>query len=225
MGLKTILFDLDGTLLDTAPDLANALNQTLALHNRTILPFSKIRPFVSDGANAMLEMGFGIARTSQDMLPLRQDMLEFYLQDIATQTRPFPGIQELIDTISHAGLKWGIVTNKPVKYAQELMHAVSSKNFFTLEPKCVICPEHVKDRKPAPDALFLACEQSDCTPQESIYIGDHLRDIEAGKNANMQTIAAAYGYVSKHQNPLDWKADFTVEHADEIWPIVSKLYQ
>ena len=216
MTLKAVFFDLDGTLLDTAPDLAQALNHTLAAEGKEPLPFEEIRRVVSDGANAMLELGFGIDRNSTEIQPLRQKLLDFYLDDLSSKTSPFKGIINLIQKLSEHEIKWGIATNKPWLYTEPLMERFE----FASEPVCVICPEHVEHRKPAPDSMYLACEKANCETSEAIYIGDHKRDILCGKNANMTTIAAGYGYIAEDDTPVNWHADHIVDTGDQLWSII-----
>lgn len=216
MTLKAVFFDLDGTLLDTAPDLAKALNHTLVSEGKPPLPFADIRRVVSDGANAMLELAFGIERTSPDLAPLRAKLLDFYLQDLSSETRAFEGIEHLIAELAERQIAWGIATNKPWLYTEPLLEDFT----FASAPACTICPEHVTQRKPAPDSLFLACELAECSPAEAIYVGDHLRDIECGRRAEMTTIAAAYGYIAKDDDPVKWEADHLAKTAKDIWPLI-----
>ncbi len=223
MGLQAVFFDLDGTLLDTASDLINALNKTLEHHQKPTLSLSEARSRVSDGANALLELGFGIDRGSKDILPYRAELLSFYLEDVASETRAFPGILDLISEIKTHNLQWGIVTNKPFIYAEKLMNIILERDSFASQPSCLICPEHVKIKKPDPEALALACEQTGCNVENAIYIGDHIRDIQCGQNANMSTIAATFGYIHENENIADWNADYMVDSAEQIWPIISKL--
>lgn len=217
MSLKAVFFDLDGTLLDTAPDLARALNRLLEESGKAKLSETEIRKVVSDGAYALLELGFGIDREHADTPELRQRLLDLYAEDLASGTTVFPGIENLIDELTKQGIAWGIVTNKPEPYAVPLM-----KNFsFASDPICLICPENVSERKPDPEALVLACQYAQCDVDAAIYIGDHLRDIQCGLNAGMPTIAVSYGYVAHHDCASSWGAKHVVDSADEIWPVVS----
>ncbi len=221
MTLRAVYFDLDGTLLDTAPDLANALNLLLESKNKPSLPVETITQVVSDGANAMLTLAFDITPDKKEFAELRERLLEFYLQDIAKHTLPYPGIPELITAITDRGLIWGIATNKPWAYTEPLMEKIN----FSSKPISVICPDHVVNKKPAPDSLLLACKHANCTPDELIYIGDHKRDIECGQSAEVKTIAAGYGYIPNTENYQNWGADFCVSRAQEIWSILKRLTQ
>ena len=215
--IRAVMFDLDGTLLDTAPDFIAVVNTLLQENKRDELPHHIIRASVSNGSKAMVMMAFAIEETHENFQPLRARLLELYTQHIAVFTKPFPGIQDLLDKLAKHNIAWGIATNKPAAYTAPLMEQLN----MLPAPAIVICPDHVQDSKPHPESLFLAAKELGCTPQEIIYIGDHQRDIECGKRAESITIAAAYGYVGD-ENIDNWQADYRVEHAEEIWPIIQK---
>ncbi|WP_045860395.1 HAD family hydrolase [Teredinibacter purpureus] len=214
--LTAVFFDLDGTLLDTAPDLAAALNRLLRSKSMPELPLTAVRNVVSDGANAMLQMAFNCKPNDNGFAELRSALLNFYLLDLATHTTTFDGIDTLLENLASKGIHWGVVTNKPWTYTEPLMNAFK----FSSEPCSIICPEHVEERKPAPDALLLACKQSACLPQNALYIGDHKRDILCGINAGMPTIAVGYGYIDANDSHENWNATHCVNNASEIWPII-----
>ena len=219
MTIKAVFFDLDGTLLDTATDLGNALNDVLKQHGRSPLPMEQLRFAVSDGANALLQLGFKVNTSAEHFPQLRAELLDSYLKNIAAYTRPFPGIEALIAKLHQHGQRWGIVTNKPWTYTEALL-----KHFtFTCPPVAIICPDHVTEKKPAPEALLLACQQANCHVDEAIYVGDHARDIECGKRAGVKaTIAAGYGYIPSGENVTDWGADWQVENSEQLWPILRR---
>ncbi|HSX49738.1 MAG TPA: HAD-IA family hydrolase [Cellvibrio sp.] len=216
--IRAVMFDLDGTLLDTAPDFIVVVNQLLAEQNRPALPAKTIRAGVSNGSKALIKLAFAIDESDEQFEPLRQRLLELYLQNHSVHTRPFPGIDELIEQLAAHNIAWGIATNKPSMYTLPLMVDMNMQP----PPASVICPDHVSRPKPSPESLFLASTQLGCTPQEIIFVGDHKRDIDCGKDAGSITIAAAYGYVDEGENAADWNADYCVNHADEIWPIIEK---
>lgn len=218
MTLKTVFFDLDGTLLDTSPDLSHALNRLLKLRNKSPLPESEIRKVVSDGAYAMLKLGFGVEQGDPETAGLRKTLLDFYLDDLSSRTVFFPGIEELISRLAENNIGWGIVTNKPEVYTAPLIEGFR----FPSRPLCVICPEHVTHRKPHAEPLLLACQQADCSIESAVYIGDHVRDIECGINAKMKTIAVNYGYIAADDSAHNWGADYVVETGDEIWPLLAE---
>lgn len=218
MSLKTVLFDLDGTLLDTAPDFVVVVNQLLAENEKPPLPDELIRATVSNGARALVTLAFGLDEGEPGFEPLRQRLLDLYSEHLAVATKPFPGIIPLLQRLQQHNIAWGIATNKPEVYTQPLLAALALA--FPTAPASVICPDHVEMRKPHPESIYLACEQIGCNINEVIYIGDHRRDIECGINAQIPTITAAYGYIEAGINPAEWQATHLVEHADEIWPII-----
>ncbi len=215
--IRAVMFDLDGTLLDTAPDFIAVVNKLLAENKREELPQDVIRAGVSHGSKALVTLAFAIEETHENFQPLRARLLELYTHHIAVFTKPFPGIQELIDKLAEHDIAWGIATNKPATYTSLLMEQLN----MNPAPAIVICPDHVKDSKPHPESLFLAAKELGCTADEIIYIGDHKRDIECGKGAGSITIAASYGYIG-NEDIHSWQADYYVDHAEEIWPIVEK---
>lgn len=216
--IRAVMFDLDGTLLDTAPDFIAVVNQLLVEKERDELPHDTIRACVSNGSRALIMMAFAIEETHEDFHPLRERLLELYLQHIAIFTKLFPGIQDLLNKLAERNIPWGIATNKPAAYTVPLLEQLNIQP----EPVVVLCPDHVKDAKPHPESLFLAAETMGCTPEEIIYVGDHHRDIECGRRAGSITIAAAYGYIEDEISVDDWQADYRVDHAEDIWPIIEK---
>ncbi len=214
--IRAVMFDLDGTLLDTAPDFVVVVNKLLEENQRSPLPAEKIRAAVSNGSKALVKMAFAIDESDAQFEPLRQRLLEIYLGHHSVLTRPFPGISQLIEKLSEHNIAWGIATNKPSAYTLPLMADMNMQP----PPASIICPDHVSRAKPDPESLLLAGKQLNCCPDEIIFIGDHKRDIDCGKGAGSITIAAAYGYLDADETVEDWLADHEVNHADEIWPIV-----
>ncbi len=211
--LKTILFDLDGTLLDTEPDFTFILNQLLRQHNRQTITAAQVRNDVSNGAKALIALGFGIDDGSPDFPALLDSLLALYAEKIpATDGSLFTGIIPLLERITSENCQWGIVTNKPERFTLPLLGQ------FPVLRSCttVVCPEHISRTKPDPEGLLLACSHTSCKPGEAVYIGDHPRDMEAGNNANMPTIAVDWGYCSEGQPISQWNAAKVVSSADEI---------
>lgn len=215
--IKTVLFDLDGTFADTAPDLADALNRTLLANRREALPFERIRPVVSHGGRALIELGFGIKDDNPNFETLRQQLLQFYQSDIARHTQLFPGIEELLAGLQRDGLRWGIVTNKPAWLTEPLLASLS----LSQAPCSVVSGDTLPQRKPDPAPLLHASRQCDCRPEECLYIGDAERDIVAGKRAGMQTMVAGYGYLGEHDDPAQWQADSYVQQPQSIYPWIN----
>jgi len=227
--IKAILFDLDGTLMETAHDLAAALNQLLMEENKQPLTLSDIAKEASNGTNALLALGFSVHSNDESFQRLKTRFLDIYLHLLQTQcTTPlFPEIERLLQKLEKKCMPWGIVTNKP-KYLTTPLLA-----WHKLHQRCavLICPEDVIAVKPAPEALFKACQAIQCPPNQCLYIGDHERDIIAGHHAKMTTIAAAYGYLEHGAKPEKWKATHIARHPSEIlqwleknqWRIPSNL--
>ncbi len=214
--LEAVLFDLDGTLLDTSGDLGGALNSLLIQRGFEPLSTKDIRPQVSNGAAGLIKLGFGIEKHHSTYKPLRNQFLEYYQSNIATHTKAFDGINTLIEQLGHSKIPWGIVTNKPSLYTEMLLQHIT----FPHTPNIVVCPEHVGIAKPDPAPLLFACKQLNTIPQNCLYIGDHLRDIECGRNANMPTIAVGYGFTCDETEHLQWHATHNVSHASDIWAII-----
>ena len=157
-----------------------------------------------------MALGFGTAPDDPRHQKLYSRLLDIYGDNLAVHTRPFPGIAELLETLAQRDIPWGVVTNKPGAYTRPLLEALS------LQPAATVCPDDVKHRKPHPEPMLLACKIIGCSPLQSSYVGDHLRDIQAGRNAGMHTIAALYGYIEEGDNPQHWGADLHVQSATEI---------
>jgi len=214
--IESVLFDLDGTLVDTAPDFIYVLNLLLEENNKAPLPAELIRAHVSDGTAALVAMAFQVDRQDPGLEPLRQRLLTLYEANLAVNSKPFPGITDLLATLATAGIPWGIVTNKPVRYAEPLLNQLD----LTPTYAALICPDHVSQPKPHPEALLKACSRIGCRAENSIYVGDHRRDIEAGAAAGMTTIAAGFGYIKASDPISKWLADHQVESAQEIEELI-----
>jgi len=218
MTLRAVFFDLDGTLLDTAHDLAAALNHILAEDGLPPLAIDIARQIVSEGAYALVKKGYGLGENDARSEPLRQRLLDYYGHNLNKHTVAFEGINTLIQHLSDNNIAWGVATNKPKPYAEPLMKAFQ----FASEPCCILSPEHVQHKKPHPESLFLACKLAQCEISEAIYIGDHKRDIDCGINAGMTTIAVSYGYIPDGVDIRSWNADHYAHTANELWPIIKR---
>ncbi len=210
--MRAVLFDLDGTLLDTAPDFAAVVNRMLAEAGREALPYSEIRGAVSNGSRALVELAFALREGEPGFAALRERLLALYEAGLAVETRPFPGMELLIGELAERGLDWGVVTNKPAWLAEPLLARMP----LLPAPAVLVCPEHVRRTKPDPEPLLLACERIGCPPAEAVYVGDHLRDIDAGRAAGMRTVAAAYGYLGPGDSAGHWGADHVVDSVEEL---------
>lgn len=221
MTLEAVLFDLDGTLLDTAPDFYNTVNALRAEEGLSALPDEQIRRVVSNGARALVSMAFELEFAAPGFDRLHKRLLEIYSQQLAIATRPFPGIMETLEFLAERGLPWGIVTNKPHLYTQPILAALD----FRPPPASIVCPEHVQQPKPHPEPLLLACEQLACCPTRVIYVGDHQRDIDCGKAAGSLTVAAAYGYLDEGCDPEAWAADHLIHSAHDLPGIIESYLE
>lgn len=204
-----VLFDLDGTLLDTAPDLGAAANHVLAQIGKAPLSDFVIRQTASDGALALIKAGLSETEQAEHDLPvLRQQLLDHYVQHLYVGTRPYDGMVELITWLNNRAIPWGVVTNKPAFLTDPLLALVTEL------PNCAVAvsADTLPLRKPHPEPLWHACEQIGVAAKDCLYVGDHIRDIEAGRNAGMTTAIAAWGYIAENEHLTDWLAD--VEMAD-----------
>jgi len=200
--LDTILFDLDGTLADTAPDLARTLNLLLVERNKPELPFEDIRPHVSNGAAALITLGFDMNSDVPAFAPLRQRFLDLYTENLCQRTTLFPGMDELLDQIDRQSMHWGVITNKPARFTEPLLKALG----IAQRAACIISGDTTSKRKPDPEPMYLACKKIGVQPENCLYVGDARRDIDAGLNAGMQTLVANFGYISNQDDPGDWQA-------------------
>jgi 2-phosphoglycolate phosphatase len=201
--IRTVLFDLDGTLLDTAPDLADALNAVLRENHRPPRSFEEIRGVVSHGGMALIRLGFELDESHPDFQPLRQRLLALYRDNLSRRTRPFPGMNEVLDQLETLGYNWGVVTNKPGWLTDPLLKDLG---LFS-RADCIVSGDTLETRKPHPAPMLYACEQIGSTPEQCVYVGDAQRDVEAGRNAGMHTLVALFGYFQKHDRPHEWHAD------------------
>jgi len=201
--LRAVLFDLDGTLADTAPDLAYALNVALQEHGKAPLPFETIRPVVSHGGKALIKLGFGYEPEHPHYETVRARFLAIYADNIARETVLFPGMAELLATLEQSGLRWGVVTNKPSWLTDPLMQALA----LSSRAACIVSGDTTAHAKPHPEPMFHACRTAGVSPEQCLYIGDAERDIEAGRRAGMRTLVALFGYLLPDDQPLNWGAD------------------
>jgi len=200
--IHTILFDLDGTLADTAPDLARTLNLLLKEYNKEPLPYEQIRPHVSHGATALVALGFGLHKDDPGFEELRLQLLDLYASNLCRQTMLFPGIDELLQQIEQQAMRWGVITNKPARFTEPLLKALG----IAQRAACIISGDSASKNKPHPEPMLLACQQIGVQPEQCLYVGDAQRDIEAGLNAGMQTLIASFGYIGEQDKLSDWQA-------------------
>lgn len=211
--LRCVLFDLDGTLVDTAADFSAVLEHMTAELGLAPVAEARVLQTVSNGARALVEMAFGLSAEHPDFQPLLDRLLLLYAE-LLPQTRAslYPGMDALLRHLEEQRIAWGVVTNKPERFSIPLLRALS------LEGRCatLICPDHVMRSKPDPEPLLLACSRIGCTPANGIYVGDHPRDISAGNAAGMFTVAAAWGYLAPDDPATLWGADLVLGDVDAL---------
>jgi N-acetyl-D-muramate 6-phosphate phosphatase len=207
MPSRAVLFDLDGTLADTAPDLAAAANRLLAEQGQEPLPLERLRPFASAGARGLVHAAFGVKPGDAEYEALRESFLDFYAERVCHQTRLFPGIAELLRELRRREIRWGIVTNKSTRFTEQIVLALK------LEPDCVACGDTTPHLKPHPASLLHAAAQLKLAPTECCYLGDDLRDMKAAIAAGMRPIAVDWGYHHPESGgPGTWDAETVIAH-------------
>lgn len=210
--MQAVLFDLDGTLVDTAPDLGYALNLQRERHGLAFLPEETIRPYASHGSRGLLEIGFGLLPTDASFEAMRTEYLDLYTQVMTRQPVLFAGMAEALQAIEQRGLRWGIVTNKPRRFTMPMVEHMG----LDVRAGAVISGDDAPQPKPSPQTLLLACERMAIDPQTVLYIGDAERDIQAGKAAGMKTLVALFGYLATTDNPQAWGADGCIQQPQEL---------
>ena len=210
--IKAVLFDLDGTFADTAPDLAAALNYTRASRNLPPLPIEVLRPQASHGSRGLLKTGFDIEPEHPDFITLRDIFLDYYASHICVQTKLFDDTAKLVAELEQRGIKWGIVTNKPHRYTVPLMQALG----YARRAACLISGDTCAHAKPHPQPMLKACEIIGVTPAQCLYLGDDLRDMQAANASGMRGIIANYGYVGADASVENWNAHGSVNKPTEL---------
>ena len=210
--IKAVLFDFDGTLADTAPDLGHALNRQRTARGLPALPTEQIRSQASAGSRGLLGLGFNIKPGDNDYESMRDEFLDFYTQRLCHDTRLFPGVDELLEHLEKRNLPWGIVTNKPARFAHPLIELLG----LAQRVACVICGDETTNTKPHPEPLLTASNKIAISPSHCIYLGDDIRDVQASLAAGMQPIVARYGYLGNDQPPETWGARHLIDHPKEL---------
>ena len=213
---QAVLFDLDGTLLDTAPDFTTSINLILERHQRPTLAENDIRAIITHGSAGLLSHAFDCNEDDANFEALREEFLDIYYVHLAQKTCLFPGLEKLLEALGQRNIPWGIVTNKPRRFTSAILQRLDLQP----PPQSVVCPDDVEHNKPHAEPVLLACEQLGIAPQHAIFIGDHLRDIESGRNAGTATIAAAFGYIDAVERPQEWGADYLVNDSRQLFDLV-----
>ena len=211
-GMRAVLFDLDGTLADTAPDLARALNRVRAAHGLAPLPAEIARPYTSSGARGLLKIGFGLAPGDERYETLRLQFLDFYAAEICVDTRLFDGMAELLDQLDRDRLPWGVVTNKAERFTLPLLQGLA----LAARAACIVGGDTTARLKPHPDPLLHAAAALALPPGDCLYLGDDLRDVQSARAAGMRSLAARYGYLGDGGPIESWQADAIIDHPREV---------
>lgn len=205
--VRGVLFDLDGTLIDSAPDLGAAVNRMRTLRGLAALADAELRPHASHGARGLVGAGFGVTPEQPEFPQLRDEFLACYADALCVRSVVFPGVPALLDTLDAAGVPWGIVTNKATRLTLPLLDALHLRR----RAGCVVCGDTTARAKPYPDPLLAAADLLALPPTACVYVGDAERDVEAGNAAGMATLVARYGYIRQDEKP-------------ELWPAHGHLY-
>jgi N-acetyl-D-muramate 6-phosphate phosphatase len=208
---RAVLFDLDGTLADTAADLGAAVNRLRAARGLPDVSPGEVRAHASSGARGLLRVGLGVNPGDPDYESMRDAFLAHYAERVCAETRLFPGIAELLEELSARGIKWGIVTNKAMRFTDPIVAALG------VSPDCVVCGDTTPHSKPHPAPLLHAAERLGLAPGDCCYLGDDLRDVQAAHAAGMRAIAVQYGYHGiDNGGPSDWNADAIIAHPIDL---------
>jgi len=207
-----VLFDLDGTLIDTAPEFVTVVNRMLNRDGQASIESERIREQVSNGAKALVELAWNISDDHPDYPQRRQNLLDEYLSTIGCNTQLFDGFDQVLRWCEDHHLPWGIVTNKPRIYSEALLKALK------LDTRCsvLVCPDDVKQTKPNPEPILKACNELGIDSTRTLYVGDHLRDVEAGKHAGCTTMAVSFGYISDRSVAESWQANYLIDTPLEL---------
>ncbi|HFC7392751.1 TPA: HAD family hydrolase [Neisseria meningitidis] len=216
--IHAVLFDLDGTLADTALDLGGALNTLLARHGLPAKSMDEIRTQASHGAAGLIKLGAGITPDHPDYARWRTEYLEEYDRRYAQDTTLFDGVNELIAELDRRGIKWGIITNKPMRFTDKLVPKLG----FIIPPAAVVSGDTFGEPKPSIKPMLYACRQIHADPQHTLYVGDAERDIQAGRNAGMTTVLAEWGYISDEDDTDSWQPDYRIATPIELIGCLNK---
>ena len=215
--IECLLLDLDGTLADTAPDLSGALNRLLRQYGKAPLPVSTLRPWISRGAVYMISRAFSVPTDYRAMESMRLQFLEYYREDIASETKLYGGIGQVLDYCEMKNIPWGIVTNKSMDLARLLIEKLG----LDRRCACLVGVGLLKHRKPHPEPLLFACRSIDVSARRSVYVGDASTDVIAAKRAGMISVVANYGYLTPEEDTAEWGADHYIEQPAALISLIN----
>lgn len=205
--VQAVLFDLDGTLIDSAPDLAGAANRLRAAHGLGAMPYAQLRPMVGAGARGMVGMAMGVGPDDPQFGVLRDQFLGLYEANMLVQTHVFPSMAPVLDRLDADGIPWGIVTNKAERFAVPVIAGLGLSD----RASAIVCGDTTAHAKPHPEPLLEAARRMEVQPSQCVYVGDDLRDVQAGHAAGMATLAAAWGYLGQGEAIHEWQADAIID--------------
>lgn len=214
--LQLVLFDLDGTLVDTAPDLGLALNMQRERHGLPALPLETIRPYASHGSRGLLAVGFGLKPDDPNFGQMREEYLALYDEVFTRSPLLFPGITALLSTLESRDIRWGVVTNKPARFTNPLLAAIG----LDKGSACTVSGDDAPRPKPYPDTLLLALQKTGVKPQHCLYVGDAERDMQAAAAAGIRSVVALYGYIDETDRPNEWGADAAVATPEQLLKLI-----
>lgn len=216
---RAVLFDLDGTLADTLPDLSHALSEALAEHNLAPIAAAHLRPVVSKGARAMAAHACGVEVDASTLEHIVTRFLALYRAGLSHHTRLFDGMPALLDELERRAMPWGVVTNKRAQYSEPLMRVLDPR----AQAVCIVSGDSTANPKPHPQPLLHACKLMGATPRHCVYVGDAETDVLAARRAGMRSVVALYGYIAPQDDPRDWQADTTIAAPHELLPWLDDL--
>lgn len=212
-----VLFDLDGTLVDTAVDLGNALNLLLKRYNKQPIAHELIWPVASHGSKGLLALGFGISPEDSSFEQLKSEYLDLYESVFTRNPHFLPGIEALLDALDARHVPWGIVTNKPRRFSVDLIKSVKMGEHTLFDrAQCLLCGDDAAKPKPSPETLLMASEMMQVKAESCLYLGDAERDVIAGRMAGMKTMVALFGYIAESDHPKEWGADYLIKSPHEL---------
>lgn len=212
MKKQSILFDLDGTLLDTAPDIAYILNRVRENYQLPPLPLSTIRPAVNEGVKGLLQLAGDITDTHPDFEQMVNECFALYQEHLTSATRLFPQMDSVLEFAESHHMPWGIVTNKPSRFTFDILKTLDLET----RAACIICGDTLTKSKPHPDPILYACQLLQQTPADCVYVGDSYVDVTASKAAGTATLVALYGYIKPNDDPFTWNADGYIREPGDI---------
>ncbi len=216
MAIELVLLDLDGTLADTAPDLAAAANRQRAERGLEALPLAQLRPFASHGARGLIGRALGLAPGDEAYEAARIEFLAYYEQAICVHTQLFKGMAETLTTLESEGRRWGIVTNKASRFTEPLIALLGLNG----RASCVVSGDTTAHIKPHPAPINFALNVCAVSSTQALYVGDDLRDIEAGRSAGVRTVVAAYGYLGEHTEVASWGGDHVIDAPEQLLALI-----